>query len=427
MIRTPNTDAMRGDSRQSPATTPIWILSIVAALVVLFVIFVPQQRTDPRAIYSSYGTGDGGTRALYETLDRVGFDVARNEKALTAQRPDTNSIYALINPAQPLTATELNILIGAVRHGAILIFTMDGSDLADSLGFKSTQPADGFFTLGSTVVAGGNPALPDVKDDPQALFQQAFPIGLVVKSDTSYSDNQPFLWLAPSRTSKAAKLDSTRQQSLILGHPFGNGYAIAINPPAIVMNRVIRLSRPAIAVVRAIDYASALRHSGAIQPRTVVFDEYHHGFGQHADMVAAIRDALITTPAGRMTVEVIVAALILLLAFGVRPLAPVPTPAVSRRSPLEHVSALAYAYSQIDARKLGTSWLVRGLRRRHSLGLARSLPDADYLTALQSRLTSASQDVDYVTRALAADTPDSSDRFARVGAAIANIERAFQQ
>jgi hypothetical protein len=159
----------------------------------------------------------------------------------------------------------------------------------------------------------------------------------------------------------------------------------------------------------------------------IIFDEYHHGFGSHADMVAAIERALIETPLGRMTIELVAAALVLLLAFAIRPLAPVPASPVSRRSPLEHVGALAYAYSQVNAKALGTNRLVRGLRRRHPIGLPRSLPDSDYLSALRNRIPAVSSDVDTIVAASAITSSASSDGIAATGAAVANIERAFRE
>lgn len=408
--------------------TPLRILSAVAALLVLFLTLAPQQRADVGAVYSSYASGAGGTRALYEVLGRVGFTMSRNEKPLISLL-DTISTYVLITPAQPLTSVEETQLIAAVRHGATLVFTSDNDALADSLGFESASPSNGLNTLSLATVAGGNPPVPDTLD-PRAIFQSVFPIGVTVSSK-SKSGNQAFLWLASPaarwpRDNRTAHLDSAQRSTLVLGHRFGHGYAIAIAPSIIVMNQVMREPRVAIAIVRAIQFANRALD---VAPRTnkVVFDEYHHGFGLHADMVAAIEHSLTATPVGRMTIEAIAAALLLLLAFAVRPLTPLSVPPVSRRSPLEHVGALARAYSQVNAQRLGTGRLVRGLRRRHSLGLPRSLPDSAYLSALRSRIPAASVDVDHISTALASNSSDSSDHFATTGAAVANIERAFQE
>jgi hypothetical protein len=419
----------RSNSGQgSSVRLPVRILSVVAVLLILFVIFAPQQNPDAGAMFSSHAVGAGGTRALYEVLGRVGFVTARNDLPLTsASILDTSSTYVLLSPAQPLTAVEQENLLRAVRRGMTLVLTLDDEALADSLGFEVFSPPDGFHTLGQATVAGGNPPAASSVNDPGSLLQSTFPIALAVKSRTPHKE--AFLWIQPRKDSKEAALDSAQQTALILGHRVGRGYAIAVVPSQLLINQIIRDPRPAIAVVRGIRFASAIA-PGNPQSSRVVFDEYHHGFGVHADMVAAVQHALAQTPAGRVTVELAVAALILLFAFSVRPLAPVPAAPVSRRSPLEHVGALAYAYSQVDARKLGTGRLVRGLRRRHPLGLPGSLPDPVYLSVLRDRIPSVSADVDRVVATLESQPSRSSatsPSFAQVGAAIANIERAFQK
>lgn len=409
----------------SGSISPVRILSVIAVLLVLFIIVAPQERADRTAAYSSYGTGAGGVRALYEVLGRLDFNMSRNERPLTST-PATIGTYVLLQPTQPLTTVEQNNLLQAVRDGATLVFTAEDEAFADSLGFEPVPPTGGFPTLSRTRVAGGNPRDTDISG-PQAALRAAFPISVTV-APTPRSGGQAFMWLVPDDDSRAARLDSVHQSTLVSGHRVGRGYAIAVAPPAIVMNQVIREPRAAIAIVRAIQFANGTTGAYGKQPRSndVVFDEYHHGFGVHADMPAAVMNALTNTPLGRTTLELIAAALVLLLALAVRPIAPVSIPGVSRRSPLEHVGALAHAYAQVNARALGTSRLVRGLRRRHPLGLPRSLSDSVYLTALRDRIPSAATDVDHILSASAPDSPDTSDRFATIGVAVANIERTLQ-
>ena len=425
-------DAPADSRADATRITAVRVLSSVAILLILFVIFAPQDRPDAGPSYSSFATGPGGARALYEVLGRVGFAVARNEKPLTSA-PDSTATYVLLSPAQPLTQLERDHLLRAIRSGATFVFTPgDGDPLVDSLGFEPAPPPPGFNILSQTTVAGGNPRPPE-KPDPVAIFQRAYPISVAVAAKAGFH-SQPFLWLdAPvpdsahdSAAVAAASVDSTRHPALVLGHRFGRGYVIAIAPAEIVTNQLMHEPHAAIAIVRAIQFATAGLTS-APRSNRVVFDEYHHGFGTHANMVAAVEHGLTATPPGRVTLELIAAALVLLLAYGVRPLPPVPVPHLSRRSPLEHVGALAHAYLQVDARKLGTSRLVHGLRRRHSLGLPASLPDTVYLAAMTIRVPGVTSDVDRILTALAADSHGSSHHFASTNAAIANIERTFKR
>lgn len=419
MARTANATPSGSDA----SNTPIRILVVIAVLLAAFVIFAPQPNDDAGTAFSSYSAGPNGAHAMYDVIGRLGFAVSRNTKSL-ASPPDSASTFVFIQPAQALSTIEQANLLAAVRRGAILLFTPGGGVLSDSLGFQIVVPSDGFYTLSRTTVTGGNPPEPDIQD-PRVAFQTVTPISMALKP-TSKSDNQSFLWLNSRADSGSAPNDSALQPALVLGRHFGRGYAIGVAPSTILSNRFVRDPRTAIAVVRALQYANT---ATALQPRSnrVVFDEYHHGFGTHANVAAAVQNALTDTPLGRATIEIIAAALVLILAFAVRPIAPVSAPLLSRRSPLEHVEALAHAYLQVDARVLGTNRLIHGLRRRHPLGLPRSTPDSVYLSTLRDRLPAASADVDRMLASLAADSSDSSDHFAVTGAAVANIERAFKE
>lgn len=414
--------AIPAPSTRDASNTPIRILVVIAVLLAAFVVFAPQPNDDGGTAFSSYSAGPNGARAIYEVIGRLGFEVSRDTKSLSSL-PDTTSAFVFIQPAQALSTTEQTNLLSAVRRGAILLFTPGGGALSDSLGFRVIVPSNGFYTLSRTTVTGGNPPEPGIQD-PRIAFQTVAPISMALKS-TFKLDNQSFLWLNSKIDLSSAANDSASQPALVLGHHFGRGYAIGVAPPMILSNRFVRDPRTAIAVVRALQYANT---ATAAQPRSnrVIFDEYHHGFGTHADVAAAVQRALTNTPLGRMTVQIIAAALVLILAFAVRPIAPVPAPLLSRRSPLEHVEALAHAYLQVDARVLGANRLIHGLRRRHSLGLPRSASDLAYLSTLRDRLPAASADVDRIQASLTADSSDSSDHFATTGAAVANIERAFK-
>lgn len=411
-------------SPANSAITPGRVLSVVAVLLILFMILAPQPRTDDSAIFSTYGAGPNGSRALYDALTRLGFRTHRTDGPITAG-PDSGSVYVLLHATQPLTASDRAKLVDAVSHGAVLVFTADDEALADSLDFKRTMTA-GYYTLDNTTVAGGNPSEPETNDGTRFMFPTPIPVNQVVGT-TSRTGGEPFLWIDPrARSPRVIRntADSTGLATVVLGHAVGHGYAIAIAATDMMVNQAMRDPRPIIAVVRAIRFGCSRVGSGP-DCSSIVFDEYHHGYGQHANIVAAIDHALVDTAPGRMMIELIAAALVLLLAYSVRPLAPVARPVVSRRSPLEHVGALAHAYAQIDSRRLGVRRLTRGLRRRHSLGIPVSVPDQVYLSALRSRLPSVESSVDRVAAALSADSHNSPDRFATTGEAFANIERAF--
>ena len=431
----PTTPAVAAEERRNrqdtqrprAALTPARVLAVFGCVLIVFMIFGPQPENDTSVMFSSYSAGARGSRALYDALARLGFPVRRNDGPI-ATRPDSGSAYVLLQPSQPLTASERALLLRGVEHGAVLVFTAGDEALADSLHFE-VAPVGGYFTLDHTTVPGGNPAARDTDGVAGIMVRAPIPISAIVGSDSaSTTPGEAFLWLTPRVRSAEpvtnAPERSTELAAVVRGHRFGNGYAVAIASSDIMMNQAMRDPRPVIAIVHALQTGCSGTR-GTAGCSSVVFDEYHHGFGHHADVIAAITHALTDTAPGRMTLELLAAALVLLLAYAVRPIAPRPLATVSRRSPLEHVGALAHAYAQIDSRRLGTRRLVRGLRRRHSLGIPMSVPDNVYLAAMRTRLPAVAPSVDRVAAALSADSHKSPDLFATTGDAIATIERAF--
>jgi hypothetical protein len=155
----------------------------------------------------------------------------------------------------------------------------------------------------------------------------------------------------------------------------------------------------------------------------MVFAEYHQGHGMHPSVMKTIQRELAYTPAGRMVIHLLIATALLLLAMGIRPIAPRPQMRGERRSPLEHVGALAQAYGQVNATRTGLRRLIRGLRRRHPIGTLRSATDDEYLTSVAARHPAVAPDVDML-RSMLTERPDP-ERFQTAGTAIAHIERTL--
>jgi hypothetical protein len=118
----------------------------------------------------------------------------------------------------------------------------------------------------------------------------------------------------------------------------------------------------------------------------------------------------------------LIAGLVLLMAVGIRPIAPRARRAIERRSPFEHVGALSRAYEQVRATRLATRRLVRGVRRRHPLGTT-AADDTQYLSLLAGRAPVVAGDVRVLQRAI--EQPLSAGEWVAVGGAIEHIERTL--
>jgi hypothetical protein len=156
--------------------------------------------------------------------------------------------------------------------------------------------------------------------------------------------------------------------------------------------------------------------------RPLVFDEYHHGYGAHASLGRAVRRFLDGTAPGRTIVVVLLAAALLVLALGARPIAPSAPDRIERRSPIEHVGALARAYEEVNASRLAVRRLARGIRRRRS-ALGRQGSDADWLREVADRSPAIAGEVKLVLEAM--ERPLPPERFVRLAPALARIERTL--
>ncbi|HEV2180424.1 MAG TPA: DUF4350 domain-containing protein [Gemmatimonadaceae bacterium] len=391
---------------------PAIVLPVLGVLLVAAVIFSPGGFTsslDTRL--TTYSTTPFGARALYDVLGRLGWHVVRQRSVFRAPMDSTDT-YLILSPPFDLSATEVSALLDAVRRGATIVVSPDaGSALADSLRIRRT-----FFDQDLAVVRSDTTEASDSASSFVAAAINAGGFSRYLRPvPTSERDTEP-VFPSDTATLLRVRADSGRARPAVMTRKLGKGTAVIVAELAFARNENVRDTTGMILAVRLLERAG-------IDPNNrLVFDEYHQGFGDATSMSGAIKEALFGTPVGRAAVQALVAGVILLLAIGIRPVAPRERPSIERRSPLEHVGALRLAYEQIQATRLATSRLVRGLRRRHPLG-AGSLPDDAYLSQLAQRVPAAAGDAALLQRALI--TPMAAADWVAVGGAIDHIERAI--
>ena len=197
--------------------------------------------------------------------------------------------------------------------------------------------------------------------------------------------------------------------------------------PDILRNDVLRACDYGIAppVVRMLEYLSA--RNGQSRPR-VVFDEFHHGFGAQPGTMRAIAQYLGGTGSGHLLFQLLGAGLVLLLAAAPRDIPPTDPGRIERRSPLEHVDALARAYAQVAATRTAATRLLHGVRRRMERGSVQRgtvLTDDAFLGNAEARSPALKPDVALIRRALRATLP--RQEFAAVGAALERLESSLKR
>jgi hypothetical protein len=388
---------------------PRYIFALVALVVTATLLFTPAGDVGAySSAITTFSARPYGARGVYEVSERLGWRVERRIVSLDTTL-DARATYVILAPPIPLSAVEVGSLLGAVRSGArALVSPAAGAPLADSLGVKRSDMS----AFGSKVTGGPDPA-GDRTTAAQAIVDAAAEAGrfdFVLEADSAMH------WSAT--TLVRVERDDTEEPA-IMSLRVGRGEVVVLSDPGFFRNIYAREGASTVFAVRLFEWLDPAHEL------PLVFDEYHQGFGERESMAGAILDALLHTAPGRAFLQLLAAGLILLLVYGVRPIAPLKRRSIERRSPLEHVGALARAYQQTEATRTSTQRLLRGLRRRRPLGATSALDDESYLSLVSSRKPELAADVDRVRAALA--TPLPAAEWVAVGAAIDHIERTIAQ
>ena len=360
---------------------PALLLATLAAAAIAVALFTPESVSNIGGDLSSYSAGPGGAKITFELARRLGWDAQRRETALEPSI-DSTAIHVIVGPRGTVGAQEAHRILTNVRAGGGLLLAIDSQDaITDSLGigFRRSAP---WFT------PNADPECRGVRT--QAAF--TLPPGV-----------REIIWRRPPPgpvTPLATTDDRFAPRILVsVGVQVGRGRVVVVSGADLFRNDVLRNCPwgADVVVVRALDF---LRPAAA-RP-TLLFDEYHHGFGTHPGSLRAITNYLAHTASGRFLLQAVIAGLILLFAKAPRPIVPREPPRIARRSPLEHADALGHAYADVDATRTATAHLVAGLRRRAGrlVGAGGGATDDAFLDAVGHRHAELQNDVKNVRRAL---------------------------
>jgi hypothetical protein len=312
------------------------MVALIAIVGILALIAAPEEERDERDLRpSTFHAGESGARALFLVLERVGVRADRR----LAPYVDADTLagpLALLAPAQPPTPAEREALRTWVEAGGTLLYAARPDDpTLETLGLTLDPGPPG----GVTAQPAGHPLAEGL--EPVDGFRWTF-------ADSSRG-------LGGAGAEAVLATPAGRPAVVVL--EVGRGRVVAWSDVGPLRNRALRESGAALAFARTA--AAAAGPDGVLW-----FDEYHQGYRGDGSPVAATLRFLRDEPAGRMALQLGLAGLLLLLAAGWRFGAPVPPPPARRRSPLEHVDALAGAYRQAGARATARRLLLGGLARR---------------------------------------------------------------
>ena len=404
-----------GPSRGDWWARPRVVLPLIGALVILVAVLTPQatdSRTGDQRL-STHLSGALGARLLYETAGRLGWKVSQREDRPAPRAATGTTIHAVLAPPIALSPEDAHDYLEAVRGGDALLLVLDAHDpLADSLGVSHSSGGGAMDIVPTDTV--GCPRT-------SRLVPPLWPNG------------HPTLWSLrwSRRATEARDVFATTHAQLgaqggdvAAGFALGRGRVAVVSDPDFLRNDVIRRCDWG-TDVRAVRILEWLRAGGAAPRTALVFDEYHQGYGRHASMMATTRRFLVEHPVGRTIIQLVLAALVLLLAVAPRALPPVDVLRVERRDPLEQIDALAHAYEQVRATRTLAARLLHGVRSRVERGwsAARARPDDAFLADAERQLPSLAPDVELVRRALAGPIPERS--LPELGAALQRIEHSL--
>jgi hypothetical protein len=327
------------------SVTTLWVL-LGLGLVAVILVTPPQPTGTAEFRPSTYNTDAAGASGFYEVASRLGWPVIRRDsKELEVH----NGIFVSLSTPQQLTPAEVHAVLEQVRNGAgLLVSAPAGSPVADSLGIGDV------YWMRTRV-----PESPATNRCPRSSgFAWMVPAQLstvihlrpVRKSPLADSAGEPLLPLVSPGG------NNTKAVSAARGIHYGSGRIVAMADPRPLVNDVFRQCDldASVSSIRVLEFLSDGK-----RPQ-FVFDEYRHGHGRHEGTLAAMASVFTDTGSGRGLLQLLAAGLILLLAAGPRALPPRATSTIERRSPFEHVSALAAAYTRAGATRLATRKLVKG-------------------------------------------------------------------
>lgn len=432
-------DAPAPGGRQKWWLRPTVALPAMAVVIAVFGLLTPrpQDARDGDSRLTTYSAAPQGARLLYELADRLGWEARRH--VVRGLPADTNAIVALLDPPVPITPGEAHAILEHVRAGGALLYVVtDGGPLNDSLGVRRGfgQPAQVRPEVAGVVddecSEEDNGALPMWSGDDMHLWGlRVRPADRAVVRFVDVQPNRDFS--GTDTTMSAPRRDDDgwsggpggQPQPAAVGFPLGAGRVVAISDPDLLRNDVLRVCYWAadVATVRMLEYLSP----GGRRP--IVFDEFHQGEGDHPGTFTAIARFFSRTPPGHVLAQLMLAGLVLLFAYAPRLVPPRDAARIERRSPTEHVQALARAYEKVGASRTAVLRLLHGLRRRVSRQGPPPIGEDGGTEALLEwivrRAPATVDDVAVVRQGLA--RPVASRDLVRVAAAIRRIELALTQ
>jgi hypothetical protein len=302
---------------------------------------------------SSFLTGPDGVRGYAEALERLGVRVERFRRRPAALRSvDTKgepTVLAVLGPTEDVDPVEAAAMIGFGQAHDLL------------LAGPGTRAA--MVCYGYTVETRPNPMLAVAPG--QTAASSHLRVWAVLaragrrarRASAPWDDEGPAVCESPGVARTDTLLRTTGGRVVALRLTLAEGRtATLVADDLLFSNRVLRSSEAGPFALRLV----------VGRYRRILFDEYHHGYGPSGSLPGALLSWSARSPWGWAGWQLAAVGLLGLMAAAVR-FGPVrPSTERRRRSPLEHVRALATVLAAAKGHDLAVLLMVQGLRRRLS-------------------------------------------------------------
>ena len=343
----------------------------------------PQPIVDYRA--STLVSGPDGSRALYDILARLGVPVERRRTPLFDLATDTErrpAALAVIDPPQDLVSAELSQVVQFVREGGAVVAASRGGGITRCVGWEvayrfDIMQVDSFQVVGTDRVV--LPAVTNYLRPPATGRGEGDAARRLRGGDIEDTQCET---LFPLAQDTLLRLLDGRPAVLRLRYR-GGGTVTLVADAGYFRNRTWRETTVPEFVTPLL--APEHRRQGRL-----AWDEYHQGFGSATSLSRELVGWLLRAPSGWALLQVVAVLLIGLALVGVRF---GPARAVierRRRSPIEHLEALAAGLEGAAGVDTSVALTVSSLRRRLGrTGVLAPGEERSWLAALELALPTA--------------------------------------
>lgn len=337
---------MQPRTELAAGTALVLVLAVGAGLIGL----TRQRLTDADARRSTFLAGPGGARAFADALGRLGVRVEayRRPTATLDSTAPPRTLIAFLGPSRSLDAREGRLLATLQRD--LLLAGPGAAAAMRCLGWDLRPSGRGSARV--TPQAGG-------EDRPFPAVETVLRArtSAVAVDSSDDADGAPVSCTAPAARTVDTLLRATGGRIVALRAALDDGRTVTlVSDDGLFTNRALR------------ETGAGPFTLGLVVQRydRVVVDEYHHGFDASQSLSGATLDWTLRSPWGWGILQLVAVGVVALLAAGVR-FGPIRAGVERRRrSPLEHVRALATALAAAKGHDVAVGLIVQGLRRRLS-------------------------------------------------------------